>query len=110
MSLGVYGRSFGVFGRSLGGLWGSLGGLWEVSGGSLGAQVGQVSCARLFWISFKDVLVSFLEVLEGLEKALKDKVTEKSPRVNSRFRCRILIEIRDVRGRPERSVKVFERL
>ena len=95
MSLGVYGRSFGVFGRSLGGLWGSLGGLWDVSGGSLGALVAQVSCELTFWTSFRDVLVSFLDVLEGLETSLKDKVTEKSLMVNSCFRCRILIEIRE---------------
>ena len=95
MSLGVYGRSFGVCGKSLGGLWGSLGSLWDVSGRSLGALVAHVSCYLTFWVTFRDVLVSFLNVLEGLETSLKDKVTEKSLMVISYFGCRILIEIRE---------------
>ncbi len=72
----------------------------------MGAQAGLVSCNLLFWTSFRDVLVSFLDVLEGLETSLKDKVTEKSLMVNSCFRSRILIEIRDVNGS---SGDVFER-
>ena len=84
---------------SLGGLWEDFGGLWEVFGTSLGGPWGPRSVRskkrRLFWISFRDVLVSFLDVLEGLVTSVKDKVAEKSLIVNSCFRCRILIEIRE---------------
>ena len=80
---------------SWGPLGGSLGRLWNVSGGSLGAQDGLVSGNPTILTYFGDVLVSFLDVLEGLETSWKDKETEKSLMVDSCFRCRILIEIRE---------------
>ena len=53
---------------------------------------------------------TFLEDLEGLETTLKGMATKKSTIRNSCFDSGILIEIREVRGRPETSLKAFEGL
>ena len=102
-TLGCLWESMGSLLVSLGGLWEDFGGLWEVFGTSLGGPWGPMSprspAILLFWTHLENVLGPFLDVLEGLETSLKDRVTEKSLIVDSCFRCRILIENRDVTGR-----------